>query len=77
MKTVNSSFFPWSIPFGLVLFYYAWKNNDELAAVGATLCAAPYFAAQSLIVGFAILSGRYPKVALIASVFLWWFYYFL
>ena len=71
MKRVNSSFFPWSIPVGLYLLYYAWKNDDELAAVGATLCVSPYFAPQSLIVGFAILAARYRKVALVVSILLW------
>ena len=76
MKNVNSSFFPWSIPFGVILLYYAWKNDDELAAVGASLCVAPYFAPQSLIIGFAILAARYRKIALVVSVFLWMYYYF-
>ncbi len=76
MRNANSSFFPWSIPFGLVLLYYAWKNDDELAAVGASLCVAPYFAPQSLIIGFAILAARYRKIALVVSVFLWMYYYF-
>lgn len=76
MRNANLSFFPWSIPFGLALFYYAWKNDDELAAVGASLCIAPYFAPQSLIVGFAILSGRYRKIAIIIWLALWIHYYF-
>lgn len=68
---INSSLFPWSVPVGAALLYHAWKNEDELAAVGATLCIMPYFAWQSLIVGFAVLSARYKKTALFVWVLLW------
>jgi len=68
---INSSFFPWSVPIGASLLYHAWKKEDELAAVGATLCMMPYFAWQSLIVGFAILAARYKKIALVVWILLW------
>jgi hypothetical protein len=76
LEHVNTSLFPWSIPLALLLLYFAWVNEDDLLAAGASLSMAPYFSPQSLIVSFAILSGRYPKIAALLSAFLWWFYYF-
>lgn len=42
-QTVNLSLFPYSIPFGIALFYFGWKRkSDPLLALGS-LCFSPYF----------------------------------
>ena len=46
----NIAPFPWLIPIGVWLLYQAWKREDELIAVAATLCLVPYFAIYSLTV---------------------------
>lgn len=71
LNATNLSLFPWTAPLGIVLFYYAWKNDDDLAAVWGSLCVSPYFVEQSLVVGFAMFVGRYPRLAPYAWAFLW------
>lgn len=71
LSSVNLSLFPWTIPLGLWLFYYAWKNDDDLAAVWGGLCVSPYFVTHSLIVAFGVLVGRFPKVVPFVWALLW------
>lgn len=71
LEAWNSSLFPWSIPLGIVFFYFSWKREDELIALGASLCFAPYFAIYSTIVIYVILSGRYKKTAFILWLLMW------
>ena len=73
----NISPFPWLVPIGFFLLYYAWKLEDELIAVAATLCLVPYFAAYSLTAMFAMLAARSPRAAIIPWVLLWGFFVFL
>lgn len=73
----NASLFPWSVPVGIYLLYLSLKKEDVLAAIAAGLCLSPYFAAHSLIVGFAILSARYVKIAGVAWILLWLSYFYL
>ena len=71
----NISPFPWLIPIGLFLLYQAWKKEDELIAVVATLCLVPYFAFYSLTTFFAMLTARAPRVSIIAWIILWIFFF--
>lgn len=73
----NIAPFPWLIPIGLWLLYQAWKREDELVAVAATLCLVPYFAIYSLTIFFAILAARYPRLSIIAWIVLWIFFFAL
>jgi hypothetical protein len=73
----NISPFPWLVPVGLLLLYYAWKKEDELIAVAATLCLVPYFAAYSLTAIFAMMAARSPRASIIAWAILWGFFFFL
>lgn len=72
----NASLFPWSIPLGIYLSYLSLKYEDTLAAIGAGLCFTPYFALHSLIVGFAVLSGRYRKATLFLWIILWFRHFY-
>ncbi|MFZ5877905.1 MAG: hypothetical protein ACOY0R_00895 [Chloroflexota bacterium] len=67
----NISPFPWLIPLGLVLIYLAWKLENELLAVAATLCLVPYFAFYSLNTLFTLMAGRHPRLAILGWVLLW------
>jgi hypothetical protein len=73
----NISPFPWLVPVGFLLLYYAWELEDELIAVAATLCLVPYFAAYSLTAMFAMLAARNPRAGFIAWVVLWGSFLFL
>jgi len=70
----NVSPFPWLVPVGLALLYFAWKRDDELLAVTATLCLVPYFAVYSFTAFFAMFAARSPRRALLAWVVLWIFF---
>ncbi|GAB4503307.1 MAG: hypothetical protein Fur0043_02990 [Anaerolineales bacterium] len=67
----NISPFPWLLPLGFILLWVAWKLDDELLAVAATLCLAPYFAFYSLNTLYTMMAGRYPRLAILAWVLLW------
>lgn len=67
----NASPWPWLIPLGLVLLYFAWRREDEVLAVGATLCLIPYFVIHSATLFFALLAARWPRLAALAWVLLW------
>lgn len=73
----NISPFPWLVPVGLILLYYAWKLEDELIAVAATLCLVPYFAAYSLTAMFAMLAARSPRASIVAWIVLWGGHFFI
>lgn len=62
---------PWGIPFGLILLYYAWVRDDELLAIVATWLLTPFLVYHSLTMGMALLAVRYPRWALIASLLLY------
>jgi len=67
----NLSPWPWLIPMGLVLMYFAWTRDDELLAVGATLCLVPYFVIHSTTLFFSVLAARWPRVAIAVSIAIW------
>ncbi len=71
IANANAAPWPWLIPLGLALLYLAWKRNDEMLAVGATLCLVPYFVIHSVTLFFALLSARQPRIAVAAWVLLW------
>ncbi len=77
MSEVNVSLFPWSIPIGVVLIIYLLKHksvnaiDDEILAVLATLCIAPYFVPHSLSILFALLSISHQRIASVAWFLLW------
>ncbi len=62
---------PWLVPVGLAALYQAWKKEDELAAIGATLCLSPYYIVHSVTLFFAMLSARTPRRAAVFSALLW------
>ncbi len=73
-SSINFSLFPWTIPLGIVLLYYVVKvrgPNSELYGCLATFCLVPYFSVHSLIIPFALLSARYPRIAIAVSILLW------
>ncbi len=71
----NASLFPWSIPLGFYFAFISLKYEDTLAAIIAGLCFTPYFALHSTIVGFALLSVRYPKISAIIWGGMWCAYF--
>lgn len=47
--TWSADIFPYGIPIGLILGYFAFKNNDQLLALAAAPFFTPYLAVQSWI----------------------------
>lgn len=72
----NLSLFPWTIPVGLGLVYYIFKYKPveiEIPGILATLCFFPYFASQSLIILYALISVKHRRIALILWPLSWIF----
>jgi hypothetical protein len=70
----NISFFPWSIPVGLLLIYIILKHrpaDSEILSVVATLCLVPYFAIYSTGILFALISASHKRLALVLWALLW------
>ena len=70
-QEANAAPWPWAIPLGLALLVLAWRREDELLAVGATLCLVPYYVIHSATLGFALLAARYPRLAAAVWLALW------
>jgi hypothetical protein len=72
----NLSLFPWTIPIGIGLIIYLVKYkpiNAEILGIIATLSLFPYFASQSLIILFALISVSHRRIAMISWFLLWLF----
>jgi hypothetical protein len=61
----NASPWPWLIPVGIVLAIAAWREEDELLGVAATLCLTPYFVIVPRL--FHGLACHAPRWALVVS----------
>ena len=69
----NASLWPWSIPLGLGLLYFAIRYNNEKAAVSSSPLLSPYLAAHSWSVAFiGLLESDWLMT--IASAGVWIFY---
>lgn len=70
----NASLFPWTLPLGIFLvIYIMWKRpeNGEILGALATLCVFPYYAYHSITLTFALVSAKYPRLALAVWAVLW------
>jgi hypothetical protein len=70
----NFSFWPISIPFGLYVFYRAFKEGDEVLGAASTPFLMPYIASYSMACLISLLSGKYRKLALALYLFSWWYF---
>lgn len=62
---------PLSLLIGVVLAYFAFKRHDPALGIFAWLFFVPYTVMYSLILPFACLAVRYPRIALAISIGLW------
>ena len=72
----NASWFPFSIPLGIILFFLGYKifpKERELLFCASTYCVVPYFAAHSLIILFALVSIRSKSMGIVGWISLWMF----
>lgn len=60
-----------SIPIGIFLMWQTFRRRDPLLGVLAWLFFIPYIALYSLLLHFALVCVRFPRVALIVSVAMW------
>lgn len=67
----NFSLFPYTIPFGLVAAYLAWKRKDTLWGAVASLCLAPYFYIHSMMTVLFLLANRNWKWGLALNLAIW------
>jgi hypothetical protein len=68
MQSTSFSPWPWGIPLGLVLLFYAWKRSDEMLAILSTWFLAPFYNIHSMTIGMTVLAARKPKVAIAVSL---------
>jgi hypothetical protein len=57
----TTQFFPFGVPFGLVLLWSAIKREDELLGLTAMFCLTPYMAHYSLAAWYAMLAARFNE----------------
>ena len=72
----NVSIWPYGIPVGLGLLFFAYKQPDqdftaEVLAAISTCFLVPYLASYSLIVPFTLLAVRYKTISILVSVLFW------
>lgn len=75
----NLSLFPWTIPIGLGLIFYILRykpRESEILGGLATFCISPYFAAQALIIIFALISASHRRISILLWILLWLFLFF-
>lgn len=65
---------PVSLLIGLALAYIAWRRRDPALSILAWLFFVPYIPFYSLLIPFAMLSLRAPRVALVANIAMWLIY---
>lgn len=66
----NASFFPWSIPFGLVLLYISVRRRKMSASISASPFFAPYVSIHTWGIALAGLL-EYDRIILAVSIGLW------
>lgn len=76
----NVAIWPYGIPLGGVLLFFALKLKDddlaaEILAASSTFFLAPYFASYSLIVPFTLLTLRYKTASVVLSILLWVYFF--
>lgn len=64
----NSSAWPYSIPIGLSLLWYAWKTGDDRWGVAASPLLFPYVNLPSYLGLLAILAARWPRWTIVILV---------
>jgi len=70
--SVGITYYPYSIPFGIILFALSIIKKDKWLAAVSTFCFAPYLSGSSLLVYSAIGTSKYGKIfAVLFSVALW------
>jgi hypothetical protein len=64
---------PWpiAVAIGLALSWFGFKRRDPILAILGWIFFSPYLTYYSLLLPFALLAIRYPRVALIFSVTMW------
>ena len=67
----NFSPFPYFIPVGIGLLFWAWKKDDDVLAAMATGCFFPYFGAYSLAPLIAIAGSKHRWAAIALWIFGW------
>lgn len=60
-----------SIPVGMILAIYAFRNRDATIGILAGMFFVPYFASYSLIIPLALLAVRWPYAVLIVNTAIW------
>lgn len=76
----NVSIWPYGIPVGLILLYFAFRSGAddsaaEILSAVSTFFLVPYFASYSLIVPFTLLALRYKTISIGVSVLLWIYFF--
>ncbi len=67
----NFSLFPYSIPLALPLLWLAYKREDPLYGVLATLCLAPYYYVHSYVPALFLIAERNWKLGAALAVLSW------
>lgn len=62
---------PLSVMIGLWLSWVAFKRRDPILAILAWIFFAPYLTTYALLLHFALLSIRYPRMGLLLNVVTW------
>lgn len=62
---------PISILIGVGLAAWAYRKRDVLAGIAAWYFFVPYMTLYSLLILFALLAARWPRIALLVSVSMW------
>jgi hypothetical protein len=62
----NSAVWPFGLPFGLGLLWWAWRTGDERFGIVATPLLFPYVNMPSYLGLLAVLAIRWPRWALLA-----------
>jgi hypothetical protein len=64
----NSAVWPFGLPFGLALLWWAWRTGDDRFGIVATPLLFPYVNMPSYLGLLAVLAVRWPRWALVAWV---------
>jgi hypothetical protein len=68
----NYAPWPWLIPVGLYLLWWAWRENDEIIAASATIFFVPYFAPYSLVGLHVLIAARNKRLGFGLWVLSYW-----
>jgi hypothetical protein len=70
----NYAPFPYMIPAGVYLLWWAWKHDDEVMAACSTMFFVPYFAPYSLTGIHVLLASRNRHWGVAIWVLAWWMF---